>query len=175
MLKVLNQNVFDDTFEILENSFPVSEFRTKDHQKALFLKKEYVLYGIYAKENESSLMGILAVWELDHFIFIEHFAIKKDVRGTGIGGEALVELQEMTRRDIVLEVELPENKMQERRISFYKKYGFCPNLFAYFQPPLREGMELLPLMLMSYPKPLAEKEFLEYKNILYDKVYGYVQ
>lgn len=173
MLKVLNHNAFDSAFEILQSSFPVSEFRTKENQKALLGKKEYVLYGIYANEDIEKLLGILAVWRLDGFVFVEHFATQRDVRGGGIGGATLLELQAMTDGMIVLEVELPQEEMQKRRIDFYEKHGFFRNAFAYMQPPLRDGEALLPLMLMSYPKPLTESTFLNCRDVLYDVVYGY--
>ncbi|MFI3175701.1 MAG: GNAT family N-acetyltransferase [Bacillota bacterium] len=173
MLKVLNQKEFDSAYAILKESFPIAEFRTKEKQKALLQKKEYVLYGIYKEESDEEIVGILATWQIRGYIYIEHFAIKNSLRGSGIGGRLLQQLQESSETKIVLEVELPEETMQKRRVAFYEKHGFHGNDFSYMQPPLREGEALFPLMLMTYPRSLSETEFLQCKKLLYDTVYEY--
>ncbi len=173
MLKMLNENEFESAFSILSDAFPVTEYRTKEKQKALLQKKEYTLYGIYNEEMKDELIGILGIWDLKEILFVEHFAIKQGMRGAGIGGLALQKLQKLYPSKIILEVELPEEIMQKKRIDFYEKHGFHSNSFSYAQPPLREGQDLLPLILISYPNTLSELEFLTYKKMLYDIVYDY--
>jgi hypothetical protein len=49
MIEQIYFNDFEKIYEIMEKSFPLTEFRTKDEQSALFKNKYYKIIGI--KEN----------------------------------------------------------------------------------------------------------------------------
>ena len=59
---------------------------------------------------------------------------------------------------VILEAEAPETEIQKKRIEFYKKLGFFVNDYEYTQPSYHGG-ESVPLKILSFPKPLSQKEF----------------
>lgn len=165
---------FERVYEIMSASFPVTEYRTRSGQEALLGRPEYRL--LTERDERERIIAFLAVWEFPALRFIEHLAVDPSVRGGGVGNKLVrkyLEEQsgEQPVKPTILEVELPEDELSARRISFYERLGFCLNEYSYVQPPLREGLEPLPLRIMSYPRQLAEQEFLACKAILYSKVY----
>lgn len=160
---------FDDIFEIMDEAFPDSEMRTYEKQKDL-LNDKY--YRIITKKNENNkVIAFMAVWEFNDFTFVEHLATSRDARGSGIGTKFLCEYINEAQKPIILEVEPPNTEIAKRRIGFYQRIGFCLNDFPYKQPPLREGHGWSPLMVMTYPSPIHEKEFKKYKDKIYKESY----
>lgn len=169
----LTSSQFEEIYNILAQSLPQSEMRTKEAQQALLNNQNYKLLTMYDK-NE--IIGFMAIWDLDAYNFIEHFAVKSDFRGNGIGGKMLKYLQNISSKPVILEVEPPGSTPEAtRRIEFYRRNGFHFNSYEYFQPPLQEGFSLLPLRIMSYPSPLDKECFDDAKNILYHKIYGFFE
>ncbi len=154
LFQKLTKEQFDLVFPILEESFPVEELRTKENQRNLLDKPEYSLCAI--KSEAGVMQGVVAYWEFADFSFIEHLAIKKEARNSGIGGKRLQKLLEEMEKPVVLEVELPEGDLEMRRVAFYERVGFVFNDYAYLQPPMQEGHDLLPLRLMTYPEGIDE-------------------
>ena len=74
-----------------------------------------------------------------------------------------------------MEVEPPETEMARRRIGFYQRHGIFLNRFAYWQQPLRPGAVPMPLLVMSWPRPVSAGGFEPYKKIIYREVYGVTQ
>lgn len=170
MLIKISESDFEQVFDIMEKSFPTDEYRPFSEQKALFLKKEYSVYGLKCDEN-NSLMGFISLWEFNDFIFIEHFAVKRDLRNKGLGEKILSLLKNISHKPYCLEVELPENDLSVRRINFYKRNGFFLNEYPYIQPAISKGKSPVPLMIMTSGKPVNEDEFLKIKDTLYKRVY----
>ena len=123
---------FKDAWEIYESSFPLDERRNLGFQKELIKNKQYNFF-IVTKDN--ILVAIITDWNFGDFLFMEHLAVNKDLRGKGIGTELLKEYLSKNKQKIVLEVERPENEITAKRIEFYEKIGFKPNDFDYIQPP----------------------------------------
>ena len=73
---------------------------------------------------------------------------------------------------MVLEVELPETEMAQRRIGFYQRLGFILNEFPYWQPSMQEGQPSIPLKIMSWPKALSQEQFTPWQQQIYQDVYG---
>lgn len=168
MLFRVYENSFDDIFNIMEKSFPITEIRTYKDQKNLLNNKLYKLYGC---KNEI-IYAFAAIWEFDTFIFVEHIATHFSQRGKGTGIKMIDEIKEIFKKPIVLEVEPPETEIAQRRIKFYERAGFILNNFEYMQPPLRKENPFIPLLIMTYPKKIDENEFNCYKNELYKNVYN---
>lgn len=165
---------FDRVYEIMSASFSVTEYRTKSGQEKLLDRSEYRL--LTERDEEERIIAFLAVWEFPALRFIEHLAVEPSVRGGGVGNKLVrkyLEEQsgEQPVKPTILEVELPEDELSARRISFYERLGFRLNEYSYVQPPLREGGEPLALKIMSYPQLLTEQEFLACRAILYSEVY----
>lgn len=94
--------------------------------------------------------GLLTWWDLDDFVYIEHFAVHPDQRGQGIGQEVLEQFDEIAGdRPIVLEAE-PESKSNQaqQRLDFYKRNGFEILHKHYIQPPYHHDLPSVPLYLL---------------------------
>ena len=70
-------------------------------------------------------------------------------------------------------MELPESDLEQRRIAFYERNGFCLNDYSYIQPPMTEYTHAIPLKIMSAPEKISEKEFRAIRSELYRYVYHY--
>lgn len=167
-LEKLQIEQFDEVWEIMEDSFPIDERRTKEDQRNLMKES---IYSIYGYRNGEELAAFLAVWELDDFVFVEHFAVKKTARNGGLGAKLLQQLLQQIGKAAVLEVELPENELACRRIGFYERNGFVQNAYPYTQPALSDVAKPIALQIMSRPKALNTEEFTKVRDALYREVY----
>lgn len=169
-LKKISKNEYDKYFSLLEDDFVLEERRTKEDEFAAFDNQAFSPNFIYENGN---LIGYACFWEFDEFVFVEHFAILKNMRGTGCGSRFLKEFSESKNKPIVLEVELPENEIAKKRISFYERLGYVINPFEYYQPTYHEGLELVPMHIMTYKNTLSKEQFdsfvLQIKNLVYNQ------
>lgn len=170
MFERITEDTFDEIFSLLEEAFPVTELRIKEDQKRLLQEENYLLYGV---RKDGDFAAVFATWEIDDFLYIEHFAVKKELRTNGYGGFLLDTFLKEKEKQTVLEVELPQDELARRRIGFYERHGLVYNAYPYLQPPLRKGNELLPLRFMTYPAEIDEKTFERYKKQMYRIVYRY--
>ena len=84
-LETLTERDFDSVWEIMEESFPRDERRSREAQRKILDVSWYHLYGYRA---HGELMAFLAVWEFDTFLFVEHFAVRKSCRNSGTSDTA---------------------------------------------------------------------------------------
>ena len=166
----LSDELFSEIFEILEYSFPEDERRDFDAQLA---KSNCPEFRTMTLSDNGKLLGFLNFWELSDFVYLEHFAVDKNIRGKGLGSELIRQLCAIcTGKTIVLEAEPPAlNEFSARRIEFYRRLGFHTNPFPYKQPPYRAGGEPVELVIMSQPTPLSESDFTEKIREIYQRVY----
>ncbi|HLF54158.1 MAG TPA: GNAT family N-acetyltransferase [Candidatus Nanoarchaeia archaeon] len=157
---------FKSVWEIYESSFPSDERRDINQQTEL-LKNP--LYKFFAAYDNGSIVGIIGTWQIDDFVFIEHFAIKEGLRGAGLG-TALLNAFIPTKK-IVLETERPVTDTAKRRIAFYERLGFRLNTYDYTQPAYSSDKKPVPMFLMSYPESLSVSEFTEIRRSLHTQVY----
>ena len=169
VLRVLTQRDFPKVYEIMEQSFPRSEYRPYEAQLALMERSNYRIYG--EAEMTGELQGFMAVWELPGYCFLEHFAVSPMERNGGIGSAMLKELQELYHAPLCLEVEPPENELTRRRVAFYERNGFYLNAYPYEQPSLGEGREPVPLQVMTTGSRITRETFERLKETLYTEVY----
>ena len=141
MFERITEETFDEIFPLLEAAFPVTELRVREEQRKLLQEACYCLYGV---RRDGRFAAVFAIWEIDDFLYIEHFSVKEEYRNGGYGGKLLDRLLEEKGRPMVLEVEVPEDDMTRRRVGFYERHGLVYNDYPYLQPPLRKGNELLP-------------------------------
>jgi len=168
-LKKFQHIDFDSFFKLMSEAFPSIERRSYENQKKLIGEDLY--NTIVYKDKGDNIIAFIANWEFSDFNFIEHFAVDSKMRGNGIGTSMLKDYLHECNNPIFLEVELPENDISIRRIEFYKRLGFHLNNFEYFQPPLQKQHDFLQLKVMSYPRSVNEKEFINFKNVVYNRVY----
>ena len=170
MFERITEETFDEIFPLLEAAFPVTELRIKEDQRSLLQEEKYVLYGV---RKDGKFAAVFATWEIDDFLYIEHFAVKEECRNDGYGGMLLEKLLEEKGKPMVLEVEVPEDELTCRRVGFYERHGLVYNEYPYLQPPLRKGNDLLPLRFMTYPASIDEEMYERYKKQMYKFVYKY--
>lgn len=166
----LSDELFSELYKILEYSFPYDERRDFEHQLEKLKSPEFRTMTL--SEN-GKVLGFLNFWELAGFVYLEHFAVDKSLRGKGLGSELIRQLCGIcTGKTIVLEAEPPElNEFSSRRIEFYKRLGFCTNPFIYFQPSYHKDGKPVELVIMSQAKPLSEGDFKDKVREIYRKVY----
>lgn len=165
----MNKKDFDSFFNILDNSFPQNERRDYFSQKNLLSISKYRPFVF--KENDE-VLALMATWEFDDFVYVEHLAVDSKLRGKGVGTSLIKNYLNKCNKKVFLEVEPPNCDTSKKRISFYKKIGFSFNDFYYLQLPLNPGDSPLRLNIMSYPESIGEKEFEKYKKDIYRDVYG---
>lgn len=170
MFERITEETFEQIFPLLEEAFPVTELREKERQRAMLQNPCYRLYGV---RKEDTFGAVFAAWEIDDFLYIEHFAVKETFRNGGYGGGLLDAFLEEKGKPTVLEVEEPEDDLTRRRIGFYERHGFFFNTYPYLQPPMRAGQDMLPLKLMTKPTAIDEKTYQRYKKKIHSIVYGY--
>lgn len=158
---------FHIIFEIMDRAFPNTEMRTYEEQKKLF---EIPQYSVLMNEEKTAF---IALWDFDEAIYIEHFAVKDSLRGSGIGEKMLKEFLNTTKKMVFLEVEPPEEEIARRRIGFYERIGFAFNQYYYLQPPYRQNEDAIELKIMTMGQPIDQKQFHKYKKMLYSYVYNY--
>lgn len=80
---MINEHDFSEIYAIMESSFPASECRTFEAQKALLKHPSYRI--ITEKNEQGKAVAFLAGWEFAHFRFVEHIAVDSRIRGGGLG------------------------------------------------------------------------------------------
>lgn len=166
-LQHMPTDAFEQVYRLMEESFPADEIRTYEGQKALLSDPRYQIYV-----PEGNIRAMMAVWHLDGFTFLEHFAVGAESRNGGVGSAMLQALKERMQTDICLEAELPETEITCRRIGFYQRNGFYFHDYPYLQPALSPGRKPVALALMTTGRPRAEAELSDLKALLYRDVYG---
>jgi ribosomal protein S18 acetylase RimI-like enzyme len=158
----------DQVAQLYEQAFPVEERRNLPAQQTLLNNGALRLALL---EKDHVFAGFIFYWQLTDFVFIEHFAVGTEQRGTGIGSRVM-RLMEQIHGKIVLEVEPPDTVDAQRRIKFYEGLGFKAYNDTYLQPPYRVGGQPLPMLLMQKGMPPEEHTFTKISTEIYLEVYG---
>lgn len=169
MLQRLDQKEYGQVYEILHDSFPASERRTRERQTKLLENDSYRIEVVRDGEN---VKAFIAYWDFGEFLYVEHFAVGEAYRNEGLGKKMLNELMEREKKLCCLEVEPPDTEMARRRIGFYERLGFHLQPYAYMQPAMRKTEGAIPLQIMSYPRPIDRQEFENFREMVYRYVHG---
>lgn len=152
-LKITSEQdtLFVPCWALYVNAFPEEERRTKEYHLETITKESFYFEAIL---DEEKLIGILCWWNFSDFRYIEHFATLPELRGAGYGKSALEQFITESEIRVILEVEHPNNSLNERRISFYERLGFVLSNHPYSHPPYTNSKndEFLNLLIMCYPK-----------------------
>lgn len=157
---------FNKFWELYSSAFPADERRSLDHQKEVFDNPLYFAEPIF---NKNEWAGFITWWKFPKFIYVEYFAIDKKFRNKGLGQSFLKSFTEK-HHSIVLEVEIPNDKLSKRRVNFYKRLGFKLMDNQYLQPAYDSSKQPVPLKIMIFPKN-SNLDFQTIKNTLYERVY----
>ena len=146
---------FDVVYSKMTSAFPYEERRDSFDERECLKDNRFRLLSLI---DDASAVGFVALWLLDGFIFLEHIAIDEDKRSLGYGSRAIELIKSEFNLPIILEAEAPVTEQQIKRIAFYKRLGFTVNDYDYTQPSYHGG-EGVPLMLLSFPNPMADADF----------------
>lgn len=169
ILMNFESNEFSMVYEIMRQAFPIAEIRTYEKAYSLLNNEGYKISVI--RDYKNRIGGFIAVWDFDKFLFIEHFAVSKRIRGAGIGSEMMKEYLNQNKKPVIIEVEGQETRDAKRRVEFYRRLGFTLSKFGYMQPTLQSTSQELYLKIMSYPSGITEDEFYNFKKIVFSQVY----
>ena len=143
-------------------SFPYHEQRDGEAQAAALASADYRFELIY---DGDEFAGLMLCWEAEDFIYVEHFCTAPELRGRGIGAEALALLAQSGKK-IILEIDPPVDEISRRRKNFYERVGFAENPFAHVHPPYHAGYPGHPLVVMSHPRALTDAEYRAFDGYL---------
>lgn len=166
----LSESTFDEAFSLLRTSFPSDEMRDYDGQKNLLTDPDYNLFGL-CEQRDNRLIGLISVWLLDDFGYIEHFATAPEYRCRGLGKALLNSTVTALDVPVCLEVEKPETELTRRRITFYERNGFTLNGYDYVQPAYSPNKNPVPLLIMTTGGGISPSTFERIKSSLYSRVY----
>jgi len=168
--KIESELEIEEIKNLYLTAFPPNERREFDE-----LKKQ--IYHVECNVNliltGGKVAGFVILWNFADFVFLEHFAIEPGLRGQGIGERTLSEIKSLFQKSIILETELPDNELSQRRISFYERNGFHKLSRSYFQPAYSSNKPEVELKLMSTNVDLDENQLDNYISVIREKVYHF--
>lgn len=165
LLKKLSQENVAFCKNIYTSSFPNKERREWEDIISLNSTSYFSFFEI-TFENIS--IGIISIWQFDNFIYIEHFAIEKELRNKGFGKKTIELIKQNISASIVLEVEIPDNDIAKKRVNFYKRCGFSLLPNQYTQPPYNSTLPSVEMRIMT----TISLDFETIKSTLYKRVYN---
>lgn len=162
--------LFEASFTLYEASFPANERRTReDHLRAMQDAEFFPLGAV----EDGTLMADVFLWETENFVYLEHFAVRPDLRGHGTGSAIVRKLLE-TDKPFILEIEPPENELTCRRKRFYERNGLCAQPYDHVQLPFQGGGPIVPLVIMA-SRDLTAPQCRAFQQCLLDRVVRYTQ
>lgn len=174
MLTLRPIKTIDSNYLFVENlfvsSFPIEERRDlPDQRRNIDSNTDFTLL---LAEDGGMPVGFFTIWDFGDFSYCEHFATAPTSRNKGYGSRILELVLENLRHPLVLEVELPDNDLSRRRISFYQRHGFkLMDTYHYTQPPYRCGGASLPMHLMVYSPQKAALDLNKVATAIHARVY----
>ena len=151
--------------ELMQTAFPIQERRNADLQREYTDNKPHFHTLVILYKNLP--IGLLTIWDLESFHYIEHFAIHEKFRNKGYGQKVIELITNEIKEMIVLEAEEPSDDITYRRIKFYQRQGFTLQNVPYQQPPYRSEDKWFPMKLMS----IHERDFLSQYETIKSKIY----
>ncbi|WP_417333009.1 GNAT family N-acetyltransferase [Halarcobacter sp.] len=153
---------FKKAWKLYLDSFPEIERRTLEEQEEILTDKNFKM-TCYVEDEV--LISIVFYWKISSYTFLEHFAVNSELRGQSFGSKILQKFIN-DKKNIVLEIEPIVDEITQKRLKFYKKFGFVVNSHEHLQIPFREGAKELKLLLMSQEKTLSQQEY----KVLYESM-----
>lgn len=115
--------------------------------------------------------GLIALWQMSNFIFIEHLAITEQLRNKKIGETALKMIADNEEQPILLESANTHDITSKKRTGFYKRLGFEVIDDFYVQPSYSPEKNSLQMLLMSN-RPLMPEKVETMVNEIHQVVYN---
>ncbi|MDO8898836.1 MAG: GNAT family N-acetyltransferase [Bacteroidales bacterium] len=162
LIKISNASEidFDAISALYISAFPSDERREIDVLKKMINHhSEMAFYVISLNEH---FAGFLILWHFEKFLYVEHLAIKDDLRNNGIGKKIFALMKQIFIGTILLEVEPPLDELSKRRIGFYEGVGFRVVLKKYLQPAYAKNKKSIPMWVLSNNDRISENDLLEF-------------
>ncbi|MFA6199691.1 MAG: GNAT family N-acetyltransferase [Bacteroidales bacterium] len=161
----IQQSQYKDFAEkVYIQSFPQDERRDFSLIYELIEKEKFRFFVIIDEQGNNKPIGIISLWDFSYFAYIEHFAVKKNLRNKGYGSKILDIIKEKTPKPIIIEVEHSNSLDAIRRINFYKRKGFTLLDEKYIQPSYSPDRNAISMQLMittnDYLQELSIKEII---------------
>lgn len=153
------------------SSFPADERRETEEWIRLSYSQPKFFNNVIMLDG--TIVGFIAYWNFENFLYVEHFAVDSAIRGKGIGGLTIDKLCENAGKTVVLEVELPCDEISRRRIAFYERHGLRLCDRKYVQPPYDSDKNSLEMKLMWRGEKDIDDDFNNIVDCLYKKVYKF--
>lgn len=161
---------FPTAESLYTEAFPPAERRPLEAWRQLADSES--AFQIFEILSEGRFVGFVSCWQMGGFVYLEHFAILPTERCGGLGSACIELLKEkFPQQPLVLEAELPETHLAQRRIAFYERCGFSVSPRRYLQPPYRPGTPWFPLQMLCTDARFLEEQFEEVRNNIYSTVY----
>ena len=155
---------------LMQAAFPPQERRDADLQREYTDRK--TCFHCHVLLEKDTPIGLLTLWKLEDFHYIEHFAIHEQYRNKGYGQQVLSLIKEEIKGMIVLEAEEPTDDITRRRIGFYQRQGFVLQETPYLQPPYRKNDRWFPMKLMTLNAEDFNSQFKRVRDTIYQEVYA---
>ena len=162
----------DTAWEVLlplyKTAFPIEERRNdEDLLYTVAHCPEMVCNAIYVQQQ---VVGMSIYWNLDGFVYLEHFMILPEYRNQGIGAWVLQQLANSTTLPRILEVEPASDALTQRRVAMYERNGYGVVCTDYYQESYRKGEQGIPLWLMC-SESLAKARIEQMAQCIKEQVY----
>lgn len=158
--------------KLYEEAFPINE---RWDFEAILENKENKNYNFYSLLDGYVPIGIIIIWNLEYFNFIEYFAIDKKFRGKNYGSQILTQiLDSLKDKLMVIEVEPYDlNEIAKKRIDWYLKHNFILAEYDYGMPFIDENKKAdkMKMKIMTTKKIKDKEEHDEITNHLYENIY----
>ncbi len=151
------------------DAFPEDERRSKEQLLDL-LQNENRMKCI-AIFDAVEFVGFLIFWHFDEFIYGEHFAIIDEKRNRGYASQILKDYILKHYPKFLIECELPNNTIAQRRIAFYQRMGLQLSDITYTQPAYEHNKHALPMKLMY--AGMNDTEIVKAIKIIHQEVYHF--
>lgn len=170
-LSTVQHPFFQQAFDLYKISFP-------EHEQRLFKQQEEALsnpsYHCNIIIENDVFIGILFYWKVGQYVYVEHFAIDTDKRGNHMGSHILNEFCNQENL-IILEIDPPVDVVSLRRKNFYTRLGFKENNYKHMHPAYRKYYPPHPLVVMSFPRTITQKEYNEFYSYLEKEIMQYTE
>lgn len=152
--------------EIYENAFPLYGQRTAAGQEKILKDPDYHL-DLFLENGRP--VGFIAWWELEHYRYIEHFAISADLQDHGYGTMVLYNFLDFAwednfRKTILIETDRPTRDVFRDRLRFFRSFGFQENPIPHIHPSYRQKFAAQPLILLSYRRGLDTESYRQFRE-----------
>ncbi len=160
----IDDPLFDEVFEIYNTSFPIYEQRPKDDFKVAFSNPD-IRFDVFL-DFDMAICALRCAWERPEFVYLEYLAVAKEKRGDGLGGMLISDfITKHQGKDLILEIDPPQDEISRKRLAFYEKYGFVTNEHLdYIHPPYTDHGESFPLLVLSYGKKLEDSVYSQFED-----------